>query len=79
MYTKGRIRKYVEVEGRTSADLLFFTQIQVKSKIKKVISSAQWRSEKFLKGGGHNFHIFSSVFFRQNYSNLKLIEKEERH
>ena len=26
-------------------------------------SKCQWRREKFLKGGGHNFHIFFQAFF----------------
>ena len=63
VYTKGRVRKYFEAEGRTSADVQFSTQIQVKSKIKKVITSAQWVARYFKKVRGHNFYIFSSVFF----------------
>ena len=38
--------KKFEDEGRTSADVQFSTQIRVKNNIKKVITSAQWRSEK---------------------------------
>ena len=30
------------------------------------VGNDQWRDKKFEKGRGHNFHIFSSVFFRQN-------------
>ena len=30
------------------------------------LSQEQWRSKKYKKGGGHNFHIFSNFFFRQN-------------
>ena len=46
-----------KVGGPKTNEQIFFTYNQ----------GRQWRSEKFEKRMGHNFHFFPEYFFRQNW------------
>ena len=54
----------------------FSTQNSSEEQNKKVITSAQWRSEKFRKREGIISTFFQAYFFGR--TNLMLIEKQER-